>query len=56
MWLFSPFISQVDEWNATFQIDEEIGYADRTNGWGRNPTITDNSDNFKYMGPWIKKG
>jgi hypothetical protein len=54
-WLFLPFQYDATEWNATFQIDEEVGYADRVNGWGRNPTIIDNSENFKYMGPWEKK-
>ena len=39
MWLYSPFPSQLDEWSATFQIDEEIGLADRTDGWSNRPTI-----------------
>ena len=39
MWLYSPFPSQLDEWSATFQIDEEIGFVDRNNGWSTKPTI-----------------
>lgn len=52
MWLFHPFFEQRDEWSATFQIDEEIGYADRNAGWGSNPTIEipNNPNSFSYMG------
>ena len=39
MWLFYPFAEQYNEWSATFQIDEEIGYADRTKGWASTPTL-----------------
>ena len=39
MWLFFPFAEQFNEWSATFQIDEEIGYNDRTKGWSSTPTI-----------------
>jgi hypothetical protein len=52
MWLFYPFSNQIDEWSATFQIDEEIGFADRNSGWGTNPTISipSNPSAFPYMG------
>ena len=52
MWLFYPFVEQRDEWSATFQIDEEVGFADRNNGFGQNPTIPipDNLTSFSYMG------
>ena len=39
MWLFYPFPEKINEWSATFQIDEEIGYADRTKGWTSTPTL-----------------
>jgi len=50
MWLFSPFVEKRDEWNATFQIDEEVGFADKNSGWGTNPTIPASSAGFQYMG------
>lgn len=39
MWLFQPFTLPFYEWDATFQIDEEIGFADRNTGWGNRPTV-----------------
>ena len=48
MWLFYPFSSQIEEWSATFQIDEEVGYADRNSGWGPVPTVP--ISNYTYMG------
>jgi hypothetical protein len=36
-WLPIPF--DIYEWNATFQIDEEIGFANRDTGWGNTPTV-----------------
>jgi len=39
MWLYEPFELSINEWDATFQIDEEIGYADRNTGWGTRPTV-----------------
>jgi hypothetical protein len=52
MWLISPFGSQINEWNATFQIDEQVGYTDEKEGWGTNPTIpiSSNPASFPYMG------
>jgi hypothetical protein len=38
-WLYQPYYLDVIEWNATFQIDEEIGYANRATGWGYKPTV-----------------
>ena len=39
-WLFLPFKNLLyNEWDATFQIDEEIGFADRNTGFGATPTI-----------------
>jgi hypothetical protein len=39
LWLAYPFAPGFNEWNATFQIDEEIAFADRNAGFGTNPTI-----------------
>ena len=47
MWLFYPFANQLDEWSATFQIDEEVGYANRNSGWGPTPTVP---MDYSYMG------
>lgn len=51
MWLLYPFDIGVNEWDATFQIDEEVAYADRNSGWGNNPTIPipNNPAAFQYM-------
>ena len=38
-WLYLPFTMPFSEWNATFQIDEEIGNASRTTGWGQRPSV-----------------
>jgi hypothetical protein len=42
MWFYLPFPFQyaLSEWDATFQIDEEIGYMDRGKDvWSTNPTV-----------------
>jgi hypothetical protein len=39
VWLSSPFPQLVNEWNATINIEEEIGNANRATGWGPNPTV-----------------
>jgi hypothetical protein len=39
MWRFYPFVLQINEWTATFQIDEEVGFADKNAGWGPKPTV-----------------
>ena len=49
-WLYVPSYLDVSEWNATFQIDEEIGFADKNAGWGTNPTIPASSASSQYMG------
>jgi hypothetical protein len=38
-WLVIPFEIGFADWDATFQIDEEVGFADRNSGWGNNPTV-----------------
>ena len=52
LWRISVFQEDINEWDATFQIDEEIGFIDKTNGWDRNPTIPipDNPSLFPYVG------
>ena len=39
LWLYFPFEIGANEWDATFQIDEEISFADRNTGWGTRPTV-----------------
>lgn len=40
MWQFFPFEIGLNEWNATFQIDEEIAFASRDTGFSGNiPTL-----------------
>lgn len=52
VWLSSPFPQLVNEWNATINIEEEIGNASRTTGWGPNPTIPipSNPNATPYLG------
>jgi len=53
MWLFLPFDIGINEWTATFQIDEEIAFANREAGFSGNvPTIPipNNPQNFQYIG------
>jgi hypothetical protein len=38
-WLFEPFNLDITEWTATYQIDEEVSFANRQSGWGFKPTI-----------------
>jgi len=38
-WQYLPFTLEINEWNATFQIDEEVSFANRESGWGQLPTI-----------------
>lgn len=38
-WQYLPFTLDINEWNATFQIDEEVSFANRESGWGSLPTI-----------------
>jgi hypothetical protein len=51
-WLYQPYYLDLTEWDATYQIDEEVGYANRQTGWGSKPTIQipDNPDNIQYLG------
>jgi hypothetical protein len=51
-WLYDPFFMSLSEWNATFQVDEEVSNANRATGWGAKPTIAipKNPDHMPYMG------
>lgn len=52
LWLALPFDIGINEWDATFQIDEEIAFADRNAGFSGNiPTIPipNNPNGFQYM-------
>jgi hypothetical protein len=50
-WIYQPYYLDILEWNATFQIDEEIGFANRATGWGNKPTIPipDDPDKTPYL-------
>lgn len=50
-WVYHPYTLDFLEWNATFQIDEEVGFANRTTGWGTKPTvpIPKNPDHSPYI-------
>ena len=50
-WLSLPFVIQLNEWDATFQIDEEIGFANQNSGWGNRPSIPvpENPDDTPYI-------
>lgn len=52
LWQWFPFELGISEWDATFQIDEEIGYADKNTGFsGHIPTIPipNNPNALQYM-------
>jgi len=60
MWFYLPFPFQyaLSEWDATFQIDEEIGYMDRDKDvWSTNPTIPipTNPNSMPYLSLISKK-
>jgi hypothetical protein len=38
-WLYMPYFLSLNEWNATFQIDEQVGFASQDSGWGQRPTV-----------------
>jgi hypothetical protein len=38
-WLYMPYFLSLNEWNATFQIDEQVGLASPDSGWGQRPTV-----------------
>jgi hypothetical protein len=50
-WLYMPYFLSLNEWNATFQIDEQVGFANQESGWGPRPTIPvpDNPDSTPYL-------
>jgi len=38
-WLLYPYTSEINEWNATFQIDENVGLASDADQWSKVPTV-----------------
>ena len=53
LWLYYPFDTGINEWNATFQIVEEVAYANKDAGFSGNiPTIPipNNPNSIQYMG------
>jgi len=55
-WLYLPIQYDVNEWNATFQIDEEVGFINQDDKWSSVPTmsIPQNPDNTSYL--YYKEG
>jgi len=51
-WVYHPYNLDFLEWNATFQVDEEVGFANRATGWGSRPSIPvpRNPDHTPYLG------
>jgi hypothetical protein len=51
-WVYHPYNLDFLEWNATFQVDEEVGFANRATGWGSRPTIPvpRNPDHTPFLG------
>jgi hypothetical protein len=54
-WLYMPFILNISEWNATFQIDEEVYFPNPDMGWSHIPTIPipENPNDTQYL--WFHK-
>jgi len=50
-WQYLPFQYDVNEWNATFQIDEEVGFVNQDPKWELNPTVPvpKNPDETPYL-------
>lgn len=50
-WLYMPYFLSLNEWNATFQIDEQVGLASQDSGWGKRPTVPvpTNPDSTPYL-------
>jgi hypothetical protein len=50
-WEYLPFQYDVNEWNATFQIDEEVGFINQDPNWNGAPTvpIPTNPDQTPYL-------
>ena len=50
-WLYMPYFLSLNEWNATFQIDEQVGLASQDSGWGKRPTVAvpTNPDATPYL-------
>jgi hypothetical protein len=38
-WLYLPYFLSIQEWDATFQIDEQVGFANQNTGWGNRPSV-----------------
>jgi len=50
-WLYLPIFLSISEWNATFQIDEQIGFTNQHSGWGYRPSVPvpENPDSTPYL-------
>ena len=50
-WLYLPIPYDVNEWNATFQVDEEVGFINQDDNWLSSPTlpIPSNPNDTPYL-------
>jgi hypothetical protein len=50
-WLYLPIQYDVNEWNATFQIDEEVGFINQSDKWASIPSVPlpSNPDDNPYL-------
>jgi hypothetical protein len=50
-WQYLPYFLNISEWNATFQIDEQIGFTNQHSGWGYRPSVPvpENPDSTPYL-------
>jgi hypothetical protein len=50
-WLYLPYFLSIQEWDATFQIDEQVGFANQGTGWGNRPSIPipENPDSTPFI-------
>jgi len=50
-WSYLPYFLNISEWNATFQIDEQIGFTNQHSGWGYRPSVPvpENPDSTPYL-------
>ena len=50
-WQYLPFQYDVNEWNATFQIDEEVGFINQDDMWNNDPSlpVPENPNDTPYI-------
>ena len=56
-WLYLPYFLSIEEWDATFQIDESVAFSNPNTGWGLRPTVPIADDPDKMGGfIWLTHG